>query len=224
MKKIIFSLSALAALLLAGSCQRENLEPVEQGGTVTYTVQVPQDIATKTDGDDVFTLHYEVYRQDYMNEKAPVYEGTEEFLGGKATVELEFVKDQEFYVLFWAQKGTPQAYDITDLRKVSLKTLVANDLTAEVFAGNDHVADCKSDKGGNVVLVRPVAQLNIATTAAGLTLGASNSATSSTVDVIPQRSMVVVNGLYGKYNVADGTVYTDTKDSRTYTEADVPVS
>ena len=226
MKKVIFSLSALAAFFLAGSCQRENLEPAQQGGTVTYTVQVPQDLATKATGDG-FTLHYEVYRQAdlIILDASPVYEGTKTFEDGKADVELEFVKDQEFTVLFWAQQTTgTEAYDITDLREVSLNTLVANDVTADVFAGNDHVTDCKSDKDGDVTLVRPVAQLNIATTASGLTLGASNSATSSTAAVNPQRSMVVVNGLYGTYNVADGTVYTNTKASRTYTEAAVPGS
>ena len=224
MKKLIFSAAVLASAFFAASCQQEMLDPQAEGTTVTYTVEVPDAIATKATGDG-FTLHYEVYRQgDLINPAAkPIYEGTKVFSGGKADVQLEFVKDQEFKVLFWAQQTTgAQAYNITDLRKVSLKTLVANDLTAEVFAGNDHVVDCKSDKNGNVVLVRPVAQLNIATTAAGLTLGTSNSATSSTVEVNPQRSKVVVNGLYGTYNVADGTV--DAKAERTYTEADVPGS
>lgn len=227
MKKLIFLASALAGLFLAASCQQENLEPVMSGNTVTYTVQVPENIATKADGNG-FTLYYEVYRQGDVTEldADPVYEGTKTFENGSADVELEFVKDQEFTVLFWAQKTEgAQAYDITDLREVSLKALVANDLTAEVFAGNDHVSDCKSDKDGNVVLVRPVAQLNIATTAAGLTLGAANSANSTTVSVNPATSMVVVDGLYGTYNVATGYAVTEApavKKSRTYTAATVP--
>ena len=221
MKKLIFGAAILVSAFFAASCQQEMLDPQAEGTTVTYTVEVPDAIATKATGDG-FTLHYEVYRQgDVTNLDAdPVYEGTKAFENGSADVQLEFVKDQEFTVLFWAQKGAPQAYDITDLREVSLETLVANDLTAEVFAGNDHVSDCKSDKNGNVVLVRPVAQLNIATTAAGLTLGAANSANSTTVSVIPETSMVVVDGLYGTYNVADGTV--GTKDTRTYTVSAVP--
>lgn len=208
MKKFIFSLSALAALLLAGSCQRENLEPVEQGGTVTYTVQVPQDIATKTDGDDVFTLHYEVYRKDAKGVLTTLfYEGTKDFnSNGTVDVPLEFVKDQKFKVLFWAQKDAQQAYDIENLISVSLKTLVANDTTAEVFAGSDDVDNCVSAQGGDVVLVRPVAQLNIATTAAGLQLG--------TERVNPTQSMVIVDGLFDTYNVATGTA--GTKALRTY--------
>ena len=209
MKKFIFSLSALAALLLAGSCQRENLEPAQQGGTVTYTVQVPQDIATKADGDVVFTLHYQVYRKDANGQLTTLfYKGTEDFDQGTADVHLDFVKDQKFKVLFWAQqKNGAQAYDITDLRSVSLKTLVANDTTAEVFAGSDDVDNCESAQGGDVVLVRPVAQLNIATTAAGLQLG-------TTATVTPKQSMVIVDGLYDTYNVATGTA--GRKASRTY--------
>ena len=219
MKKLIFGAAVLASAFFAASCQQEMLDPQVEGTTVTYTVEVPDAIATKAIGDG-FRLHYEVYRQDYMNETAPVYEGTREFSGGKATVELEFVKDQEFYVLFWAQQTNgAQAYNIEDLRNVSLSTLVANDLTAEVFAGNDHVSDCKSDKGGNVVLVRPVAQLNIATTAESFTLGTEGS---NTATVVPTTSEVVVNGLYDTYNVATGTA--GTKASRTYTEYAVPGS
>ena len=219
MKKLIFGAAVLASAFFAASCQQEMLDPQAEGTTVTYTVEVPDAIATKAIGDG-FRLHYEVYRQDYMNETAPVYEGTREFSAGKATVELEFVKDQEFYVLFWAQQiNGAQAYNIGDLRNVSLNTLVANDLTAEVFAGNDHVSDCKSDKNGNVVLVRPVAQLNIATTADSFTLGTEGS---NTATVVPTTSEVVVNGLYDTYNVATGTA--GTKASRTYTEYAVPGS
>ena len=220
MKKLIFGAAILVSAFFAASCQQEMLDPQAEGTTMTYTVEVPDAIATKATGDG-FTLHYEVYRQgDVTNlAKDPVYEGTRGFSGGKATVELEFVKDQEFTVLFWAQQGTPQAYDITDLREVSLETLVANDTTAEVFAGNDHVSDCKSDKNGNVVLVRPVAQLNIATTAESFTLGTEGS---NTATVVPTTSEVVVNGLYGTYNVATGTA--GTKASRTYTEYAVPGS
>ena len=70
MKKILLFASALAGLFLAGSCQRENLEPVQQGNTVTYTVTVPDALATKGIGDNVSnvnTLHYEVYRTAVAN-------------------------------------------------------------------------------------------------------------------------------------------------------------
>ena len=74
MKKILLFASALAGLFLAGSCQRGNLEPVQQGGTVTYTVQVPGALATKAAGD--YELIYEVYRKAQVGtDAAPIYEG-----------------------------------------------------------------------------------------------------------------------------------------------------
>lgn len=204
MKKIIFSLSALAALLLAGSCQRENLEPVEQGGTVTYTVQVPGALATKANGDG-FVAYYEVYRQGDVEtpDALPVYEGSQPFENGSANIELEFVKDQNFVVLFWAQKEGLTAYNTGNLRNVTLNSgLTANQENYEVFAGKDDVTSCVSSNNGNVVLVRPIAQLNIATLTSGLTLG--NTVSSSTVE--PEFSDLKVTGLYSAYNVATGDV------------------
>lgn len=199
MKKFIFSLSALAALLLAGSCQRENLEPVEQGGTVTYTVQVPCALATKAAGD--YELIYEVYREAQVDDETakPIYEGTKTFSGNSVDLPLEFVKNQDFVVLFWAQKEGLTAYNTGNLRNVTLNSgLTANQENYEVFAGKDEVASCVSSSNGNVVLVRPIAQLNIATDAEGLRLG------DTEVGLIS--SFVTVKGLSTTYNVYNKAV------------------
>ena len=219
MKKLIFSLSALAALLLAGSCQRENLEPVQQGGTVTYTVQVPGALATKTDGDG-FIAHYEVYRQGEVGDgtKSPIYEGSKPFENGSASIELEFVKNQNFVVLFWAQKEGVTAYDIADLRNVTLGTLTANQENYEVFAGNDAVSNCVSAAEGNVELTRPVSQINIYTTTESLSFG--------NVTIGLDKSSMTVAGLYNTFNVATGApVELDENVARfEYTEAAVPTA
>ena len=198
MKKIIFSLSALAALLLAGSCQRENLEPVKQGGTVTYTVQVPDALATKAAGD--YELIYEVYRAAEVGTSAdPIYEGTKTFSGNSVDLPLEFVKGQNFVVLFWAQKEGVTAYNTGNLRNITLNLgLTANQENYEVFAGMDEVSNCVSSNNGNVELVRPIAQLNIATDAEGLKLG--NTA------VTLNSSFVTVKGLSTTYNVYNKAV------------------
>ena len=216
MKKLIFSLSALAALLLAGSCQRENLEPVQQGGTVTYTVQVPGALATKAVGDNELT--YEVYRETQVSDETakPIYEGTTTFSGNSVDLPLEFVKNQKFVVLFWAQKEGSKVYDIKDLRKVSIskaQKLTSNNFDAEVFAGNDLVENCASKKGGNVELVRPIAQLNIATDSEGLSLG--------TTPVELNKSYVKVTGLSATYNVYKGYGSTETANA-VYGMTDVP--
>lgn len=211
MKKLIFLASMVAALFLAGSCQRENLEPVQQGGTVTYTVQVPDALATKAAGD--YELIYEVYRQAQVGTGAdPIYEGKQTFSGNSVNLPLEFVKDQNFVVLFWAQKEGVTAYDIADLRKVSISTaskLTANNDDYEVFAGNDTVINCQSQKNGEVSLVRPVAQINIATTKAGLILAPAGP-------VLPEKHVEVANsdvkvyGLWRSFNVATNNVNGET--------------
>ena len=131
MKKILLFASALAGLFLAGSCQRENLEPVQQGNTVTYTVTVPDALATKGIGDNVSnvnTLHYEVYRTavantvEFTSADRFLYHKTATVTNGTAKIDLELVNDQNFTVLFWAQVGeTNEAYDVDDLTEVTIQ-------------------------------------------------------------------------------------------------------
>ena len=65
MKKLIYCALALAAGLFATSCMQENLEPVQEGNTVTFTVEIPE-VATKaTIGDEASSINdlvYAVYR------------------------------------------------------------------------------------------------------------------------------------------------------------------
>lgn len=219
MKKFLFIAAVSALAFFAGSCQRENLEPVAGGTTVTYTVNVPDAIATKAD-DGVTKLIYEVYRAaevDYPS-KEPIYEGEATLTSGTASLELEFVKNQNFKVLFWAQDPDVTAYDTEDLRVVTLKTsLTANDADLAVFAGSDDVEDCVSKKDGDVSLVRPVSQINIATSPESLKVGTETSYTE--VD-LKKSSATVKKGLYKVYNVADETV-SEASDFE-YTSADVP--
>ena len=69
MKKISLLAATLVAILLAASCQQENLEPVQAGSTVTFTVEVPE-VATKGigEGDNVNTLVYAVYQTEEATE------------------------------------------------------------------------------------------------------------------------------------------------------------
>ena len=227
MKKLLYSAAVLALTLFAASCQQENLEPVSGGNTVTYTVQVPEAIATKAVGDEVsgMTLYYQVYRSAEVTTPSakPVDEGTAEFQqNGVATLNLEFVKNQAFEVLFWAQNSAlvyseetnpGGMYNIADLRAVELKNPgYANNTAAQVFAGSDKVANCISATYGSVTLSRPISQLNIATSESSLRFGKT--------DIELVKSYVKVSGLSPKYNVYDKTVSENTT-SFAYAFADV---
>ena len=223
MKKIIYSAIAMAFAFFAASCQQEKFEPVATGNTVTYTVKVADALATKAIGDETTTVdkvYYQVYREAEVGNltKVFVYEGEADVNAGTASFDLEFVKNQKFVVLFWAQDEDLQMFNIEDLRKVQLTTPGAsNNVNAQVFAGSDTVTDCVSGKGGNVELTRPISQLNIFTTKESLKYG------DKTIDLVS--STVTVKGIYTTYNVAAGDVVTTADPATanfTYSETTVP--
>ena len=214
MKKILYSAAAIALAFFSASCQQENLEPTV-GGTVTYTVQVPDAIATKAFGDGitgVTKLIYEVYKEDeYGTLTEVLYESDPEQPvviddNGKFTFELEFIKNHNYTVLFWAYNPAAQdCYNTEHLTAVTLnQRLVANNEAMAVFSGSDKVRDCQSVNNGNVTLVRPVAQINIVTNNESLAVGSKQ--------ISLKQSSLVVKGLSDTYNVADKSVGSEGKD------------
>ncbi|MBR5563685.1 MAG: hypothetical protein IKW11_05610 [Bacteroidales bacterium] len=215
MKKIIYSALAVALAFFSASCQKENLEPAVSGNTVTYTVEVPGALKTKALGDEVTAVdkvYYQVYRATEVDDltKAFVYDGEADVNAGTASFELEFVKNQNFVVLFWAQDEDLQMFNIDDLRKVQLTNPGAsNNVNAQVFAGKDTVSDCVSANGGKVELTRPISQLNIFTTKESLMFG--------TKSITLIESTVTVKGLYTTYNVAEGEAVTENVEAANFT-------
>ena len=63
MKKLLYCAVALAGLFAAASCQQESLEPVQETGAVTFTVEAPAALQTRAiaDGLNVNELVYEVW-------------------------------------------------------------------------------------------------------------------------------------------------------------------
>ena len=191
MKKLIYSAAAMALAFFAASCQQENLEPVVKGNTVTYTVHVADAVATKALGDDIAAVNelvYEVYRTEaeetttFTDVDNLLYHKTAKITNGTATIELEFVNDQNFTVLFWAQTKDNGVYNVSDLTNVTITSSdAANNANAQAFVGRDFVRDCVSDANGKVTLVRPVSQLNIATTPESLVFEAAEGERGSTI-------------------------------------------
>ena len=230
MKKILYSAAALALAFFAASCQQENLEPVMSGNTVTYTVQVADAVATRALGDDITAVNelvYEVYRTkeegvvDFSDEDNLLYHKTAEVKNGVATIEIEFVNDQNFTVLFWAHVQGNDVYDVDDLTAVTITSPdVANNVNAQAFVGRDFVRDCVSDNNGKVTLVRPVSQLNIATTPESLVFEAEDGERGSSIRL--DGSSVKVTGLATSYNIATLSAFGEPATEYEYTETAVP--
>ena len=112
MKRFMLFVSALAAMVLAGSCQQE-LDPVTDGDTtVTFTVSAG-DIATRAiaDGTNIDALHWEIYKTAEIATAAqPLGEKTiiDTDKNKEFNVELKLLADQDYTIIFWAE-GIRQA-------------------------------------------------------------------------------------------------------------------
>ena len=147
MKKLIYSAAALAMAFFAASCQQENLEPVAQESTVTFSVELPG-VQTKAIGDgfNVDQLVYEVWKTEAAGET--VLNGTDDEGKANATrlyqetavmtkvgdeqktvISLNLVHDQNYTILFWAQNSKA-------IGKEGAETpaYVTSDLTAVTYA------------------------------------------------------------------------------------------
>ena len=227
MKKILLFASALAGLFLAG-CQRENLEPVQAGQQVTFTIEAPAAMQTKAiaDGQNVDQLVYEVWltptlgnletgAQKLYQAVAPM---TSDGTVNKAELTLDLVNDQKFTVLFWAQVA--HTYDTRELTAVGYKdldALKANDESLAAFYGVAYVKDGRhvkvdeSSASAQVSLKRPFAQLNLCTL---------NTSTAYVVDMV--ESEVIVENVPTVFNVVNGVEDVNSYANVTFDMAAVP--
>ena len=187
MKKLIYCAAALATALFAGSCQQEMLDTTATETTVTYTVALP-DAQTKAIGDaaTVDQLIYEVWKTEGAGERdlkgtkdgkanaTRLYQDQTALVqrNGKtcAVVTFNLVQDQEYTILFWAQKAGKGVYDTSELTDVHYaegfapgsSEYFSNQENYAAFYAASFVSDVDS-KSRTVTLKRPFAQLNIAT-------------------------------------------------------------
>ena len=218
MKKVFFSVLALATLLFA-SCQQENLEPVAGGSQVSFTVEAPAAMQTKAigDGQNVNQLIYEVWftptHGDLENGAQRLYCGETDLVSdgtvNKATLTLDLVNDQNFTVLFWAQVKNTGVYNTSNLNAVTYyntaaKAYAANNESLAAFYAVAYVADTKHVKyedgemvgtNGKVALRRPFAQINLGTTN-----------TSDKYAVVIEKSKMKLSSVPTVFNVVNSEV------------------
>ena len=210
MKKLLYCAAALATLLFAGSCQRENLEPAQESAAVTFTVEAPAALQTRAiaDGLNVNELVYEVWLTETLGDLTQnaqrLYQAKTDMAVengvNKATLTLDLVNDQKFTVLFWAQVKEAAAYATDKLTEVTYakNEYNSNDESLAAFYAVAYVNDSRHvEKDGTtaadskVSLRRPFAQLN---------LGTLNTSTAYTVAL--EKSMVTVENVNTVFNVA----------------------
>ena len=220
MKKLIYCALALAAGLFATSCQQENLEPVAQENTVTFTVETPEAIQTKAiaDGMNVNKLIYEVWLTptlgDLTTGAQKLYQETQGMRHdngvNKTVITLDLVNDQKYTVLLWAQVDGTGVYNTTELNDVHYNSTeagayAANDERLAAFYGVAYVNDGKTvtkegaEAPARVELRRPFAQVNLGTLNTSTEQG---STTGYTIDI--KESNMILRNVPTHFNVVNG--------------------
>lgn len=173
MKRFMLFASAVAAMVLAGSCQQE-LNPVTDGDTaVTFTVSAG-DPATRAiaDGTNIDALHWEIYKTADVNDpsKTPLGEDTIIDQDGDKnfTVTLKLLADQQYTIIFWAEVNGEGHYDTDDLRNVSINDYNDENANDESRAAFFRVYPFETENGETITetidLYRPFSQINLGST------------------------------------------------------------
>ena len=190
MKKVLYCAATLAMAFFSASCQQENLEPVANGG-VTYTITLPEAVQTKgSNGYDSYDLYYEVYKTTDATAQL-LFEKKVTMTGNTTTVALDLLNDQDYTVLFWANKAGEAWFNTADLRNVEMVQSASNNNDRDAFCAKDELDNFDGAITKTVTLTRPFAQLNIATIVPEVDY-----------NITPNASYVKVSNIPVAYNVA----------------------
>ncbi|MCH5225432.1 MAG: hypothetical protein J1D77_05500 [Muribaculaceae bacterium] len=88
--------------------------------------------------------------------------------GESYTVTLRLMRKKAYTIAFWAQSSKTQAYNTDDLRHVEViyDNAINNDETRDAFCKAESFTVTEGGLNQNVILTRPLAQINVGTTGA----------------------------------------------------------
>ena len=213
MKKFYYSLFAAATMMLAvTSCSQE--EDFAQSSNETTRFSIQLDGATQSraagDGTTVDKLYYAVYSKGTDNVVFP-YEGqyaTADKVNGGWTLDVPLMKSETYDILFWAQKDKVNntAYTFDNLKNITVNYdgVLSNKEDRDAFfnALNGFTA---SNSEHTIVLRRPFAQLNVATTKTDWDKAKTIYNSNNSTDAAPvTKSSVTVKALATQFNVQNG--------------------
>ena len=231
MKKL-FLLTALLAVTLFTSCQKEEINPDAGQAKVIFSVEVPSSPITKAIGNgytEINDLVYAVYTTPYSSEEeaflnldqaVPFYqknyaENEIAFAEGKTNVEIELLNGQNYIILFWAQNQDAWFKDDKfDLMNVTYpEGIKSNSLNLAAFSGKTFVPSVSGAISKKITLTRPFAQINLGTI--------KDNKIHSLLDFNTFKSSVTVKNAGTSFNVAKDKVNDDCVADVTFGDAPI---
>ena len=207
MKKFLLYVSAAAAMMLAGSCQKEALAPVSEGETsVKFSIALPDGLQTKamSKAESTDIVYYEIWNSDWTKQLYPVEQAGVQSAyasavvnGCKATIDLTLISDQTYNFIFWAQNEACGAYDVTELKNVGVNyDVIGAEGNQDKFDAFYAVETIRVEGPINktITLYRPFAQLNFGADEMTTTFG----------DIVVTDTEIQVSGLATVFNTITG--------------------
>lgn len=213
MKKLLYSLAAIAVTMFAASCAQERLEVPSDGETVkaTFTVNLPDGVATKTisDGLNATELLFRAYNES--NVVLPGLSKTVTVSNRKATIEVDLVKDLQYQFVFWAQ--TPGKYSIPEDGQTITVTPSMNDGDADAFYWHEPIFEVTAAFNKEITLTRPFAQINVGAVAGDFTAAAAsqiatdaNLKTGYTITGVPTQLNLITGAVGETVDISGASV------------------
>lgn len=172
MKTKLFSMFAVAAMLLTTSCSNDETNELISGEPVTtsFKVQLPNSIGTRpnkgakkafADGKTATKLKYMVF--DENNNRVTTIPTGEKTINLSTDVQLSLITGKKYKIVFWAANAAaPYTIDETGKVTVNYAGMKTNDESLDAFCRcYEYTAGAEVENP--VKLYRPFAQLNVGT-------------------------------------------------------------
>lgn len=206
-KKLFLGVFAAAGILLATSCQNDELDAVQTGNeaTVSFTLGVEGGVQTRaiSDGLTANRLVYAVF--DEEGNRITTIAKVDKEANFPTTENITLAKGQTYKVAFWAQNSATSAYVLDDDMNLTIDytNSANNDENRDAFFKTETFT-VTGNAQINVVLKRPFAQINL-----GVTDTDWDAAVASGIEIAT--SKVVIKNAFTNMDLIDGSVSGETE-------------
>lgn len=206
-KKLFLGVFAAAGMLLATSCQKDELDAVQTGNeaTVSFTLGVEGGVQTRaiSDGSTANRLVYAVF--DEEGNRITTIAKVDKDANFPTTENITLAKGQTYKVAFWAQNSATSAYVLDDDMNLTIDytNSANNDENRDAFFKTETFT-VTGDAQIDVVLKRPFAQINL-----GVTDTDWDAAVASGIEIAT--SKVVIKNAFTNMDLIDGSVSGETE-------------